>query len=111
MLRTGFIGAGRRATRAHYPTIHQIDDIALEAVTELDEGRMLSVADKYQIPKTFVDYGKMLNEVDLDATGVTSPWNFDIQDEVCCRIHSTWNTKVQWSTCSALATQIAAGEL
>ena len=54
---------------------------------------------------------EILIEVDLDATGVTSPWNFDIQDEVCCRIHSTWNTKVQWITCSALATQIAAGEL
>jgi predicted dehydrogenase len=70
MLRTGFIGAGRRATRAHYPTIHQIDDIALEAVAELDEGRMLSVADEYQIPKTFVDYGKMLDEVELDAVYV-----------------------------------------
>jgi len=70
MLRTGFIGAGRRATRAHYPTIHQIDNIALEAVAELDEGRMLSVADKYQIPNTFVDYEKMLNEVELDAVYV-----------------------------------------
>ena len=70
MLRSGFIGAGRRATRAHYPTLHQIDDIALEAVAELDEGRMLGVADKYQIPKTFVDYRKMLDEVELDAVYV-----------------------------------------
>jgi hypothetical protein len=31
-------------------------------------------------------------------------------DEVCRRIHSTWNNRGQWITCSELATQIAARE-
>jgi predicted dehydrogenase len=70
MLRTGFIGAGRRATSAHYPTLSRIDDIAIEAVSELDEGRLLSVADKYMIPRSFIDYREMLDEVELDAVYV-----------------------------------------
>jgi predicted dehydrogenase len=70
MLRTGFIGAGRRATSAHYPALSRIDDIAIEAVAELDEGRMLSVSDKYMIPRSFIDYREMLDEVEVDAVYV-----------------------------------------
>ena len=70
MLRTGFIGAGRRATSAHYPSLDRIDEISLEAVSELDEGRLLAVKERYGIPKGFVDYQRMLDEVDLDAVCV-----------------------------------------
>ena len=70
MLRTGFIGAGRRATSAHYPSLSRVDEITIEAVSELDEGRMLSVADKYRIPRTFIDYREMLDQAELDAVHV-----------------------------------------
>ena len=70
MLRTGFIGAGRRATSAHYPSLHRIDEIALEAVAELDEGRLLAVTEQYQVARRFIDYQEMLNEVELDAVCV-----------------------------------------
>ena len=70
MLRTGFIGAGRRATSAHYPSLHRIDEISLEAVAELDEGRLLAVTEQYNVPRRFIDYQEMLNEVELDAVCV-----------------------------------------
>ncbi len=70
MLRVGFIGAGRRATSAHYPALHRIDEISLEAVSELDSERLLGVTEQYQIPRRFVDYQEMLDEVELDAVCV-----------------------------------------
>ena len=70
MLRTGFIGAGRRASSAHYPSLDRIEEISLEAVSELDEGRLLAVKERYGVPNGFVDYQEMLDEVDVDAVCV-----------------------------------------
>ncbi len=38
----------------------------MEAVAELDESRMQSVVEKYNIPRSFKDYKEMLETVDLD---------------------------------------------
>ena len=70
MLKTGFIGAGRRASSAHYPSLHRIEEVSLEAVAELDEGRLLAAAERYQVPRRFIDYREMLDEVELDAVCV-----------------------------------------
>lgn len=68
-LKVGFIGAGGRARGAHYPNVSRLDDVKIEAVSELDEARMKSVVEKYNIPQTFSDYRKML-ELNLDAVYV-----------------------------------------
>ena len=38
MLRTGFIGAGRRASSAHYPSLHRIEEVSLELGPETIKG-------------------------------------------------------------------------
>jgi len=70
MLKVAFIGAGGRAQGAHYPNVSRLKDVSIEAVAELDESRMKTVVDKYKIPRTFNDYHKMLDTVELDAVYV-----------------------------------------
>lgn len=67
MLKVGFIGAGRRAQGGHYPCVNRLGGVTIEAVAELDENRMKQVVETYNIPRTFTDYGTMLNQVDLDV--------------------------------------------
>ena len=70
MLKAAFVGAGGRAQSVHYPSLHRLDDVSIEAVAELDESLMKSVVDKYNIPRSFNDYHKMIDEVELDAVYV-----------------------------------------
>lgn len=67
MLNVGFIGAGRRASQAHYPAIARLEDVSLEAVCDLDIPRMSGIADRYSVPGRYTDYARMLAEADLDA--------------------------------------------
>ena len=70
MLRAAFIGAGGRAQGAHYPSVSRLDDTSIEAVAELDEERMATVVDAYNIPRSFGDYREMLESVDPDVVYV-----------------------------------------
>jgi len=71
ILRVGFIGAGKRAQKAHYPNVSKLEGLSLEAVAEMDEARMKEVAKTYKIPKTFLckteeDFKEMLESVEID---------------------------------------------
>lgn len=70
MLKAGFIGAGRRAQSAHYPSVSRLDDLEIEAVAELDESRAKTVMEGYHIPRYFTDHKKMLGSLDLDVVYV-----------------------------------------
>ena len=56
MLNVGFIGAGGRGQGAHYPSVHRLEGVNVQAVCELDEGKLKQVAEKYNIPRTFTDH-------------------------------------------------------
>ena len=80
MLKVAFIGAGGRGQGAHYPSVHRLEDVSVEAVAELDEARMQSVVEKYNIPRSFKDYKEMLEEADPDI--------------VYCIMHERWVTPI-----------------
>lgn len=67
MLKVAFIGAGGRGQGAHYPSVNRLEGVSIEAVAELDESRMKTVVEKYNIPRSFKDYKEMLETVELDA--------------------------------------------
>ena len=67
MLKAAMIGAGGRATRAHYPVLADADDVSLEAVCDLDPERLAHAGDTYDIPRRYTDYHRMLDEVDCDV--------------------------------------------
>lgn len=69
-IRVGFIGAGRHAVRAHYPSLACFPDVELKAVCDLDRERLRSTGDRYGIDYRFKDYRDMLETVSLDAVYV-----------------------------------------
>ena len=84
MLRAAFIGAGRRAQGAHYPSVSRLDDTSIEAVAELDGERMETVVDGYNIPRSFGDHREMLEAVDPDMVYVVMGEQFMTSIAVDC---------------------------
>lgn len=66
MLKAGFIGAGPRSRRAHYPNVNRLADVEMTAVCELDEGRLDQVVAPYGFRHVFTDHRAMLDQVELD---------------------------------------------
>jgi virulence factor len=84
MLKVGFIGAGSRARGAHYPNVSRLEGVSIEAVAEWDEARMQTVVEKYNIPRTFSDHRKMLEEVELDVVYVIMGETFVTKPALDC---------------------------
>lgn len=72
-VRVAFIGAGALASRYHYPSVATLPDVEIAAVAELNPQRAETAAERYGIPKTYVDYKQMLEEVDPQAVYVIMP--------------------------------------
>jgi predicted dehydrogenase len=84
MLKVAFIGAGGRAQGAHYPNVHRLPDVSIEAVAELNPQRMQTVVQRYGIPRAYDDYNKMLKDVDLDAVYVIMGENYVTRPALDC---------------------------
>ncbi len=72
-VRIGFIGAGGLANAVHYPSLAEFDDVVISAICDLDDSRLNSTADKYNVEKRYKDYKRMVEEVDLDAVYIIMP--------------------------------------
>ena len=88
-LRVGFIGAGARASGAHYPCVNRLEGVRIVAVAEMNEERMRRVMQRYDIPNAFLcksdtDYKRMLDSVELDAVYVIAPPQHMTQPAIGC---------------------------
>jgi len=72
-VRVGMIGAGSLANSVHYPSLAEFDDVEIAAICDLDEARLKTTAEKYEVENTYSDYKKMVSEVELDAAYVIMP--------------------------------------
>lgn len=72
-VKVGMIGAGGLANSVHYPSLAGFDDVEIAAISDLDEGRLKNTAEKYKVEKTYKDYKKMVNDVELDAVYIIMP--------------------------------------
>jgi len=72
-VKVGMIGAGSLANSVHYPSLAEFDDVEIAAICDLDEARLKSTAEKYEVEKTYSNYKKMVSEVDLDAAYIIMP--------------------------------------
>jgi len=69
-VRVAFIGAGKFANVFHYRTLSTMDDVAIVAIADLDEGRLKETADRYNVPGRYSDYHEMLDREEIDAVYV-----------------------------------------
>lgn len=67
-LRIGFIGTGRFARKAHYPSLARIATAEVVAICEKTHiNRMQELAESYAIQQQFTDYKEMLAKADIEA--------------------------------------------
>ena len=72
-VRVGFIGAGHLATLVHYPSLDELDTASLVAITDIDETRLLSTANRYNVSGRYTNHRDMLDKEHLDAVYVVMP--------------------------------------
>ncbi len=86
-LNVAFIGAGSRATQAHYPLVtrlHKEGVVRLEAICDLNTERLAAAGEKFGVERRFTDYRHMLAETDLDAVYVIMPPHHSLQIVLDC---------------------------
>ncbi len=64
------IGAGGMANSVHYPSLASFDDVEIAAISDLDDSRLNTTADKYNVEKRYNNYRKMVEEIAPDAVYV-----------------------------------------
>lgn len=69
-IKIGMIGAGSWANHVHYPSLDALEDVEIKAICDLDEDRLKSTADRYEVEGRYKDYRAMLEKESLDAVYV-----------------------------------------
>jgi len=69
-VRVAMIGAGGMANSVHYPSLASFDDVEIAAISDLDDSRLNTTADKYNVEKRYNNYRKMVEEIAPDAVYV-----------------------------------------
>ncbi len=72
-LRVAIIGAGKRAVSAHYPSLHEMRHARICAISELNEERMATVAERFRIPATYTNYREMVEKEKPDLVYAIMP--------------------------------------
>lgn len=72
-LRVAFIGAGGRASAAHYPSLHEARGVEICAVSELNEERLQKVGKQYRIKGLYTDYVRMIETEKPDIVYAIMP--------------------------------------
>ena len=86
-MNVGFIGAGGRATGAHYPAVTRLEQegvVKLQAICDLNEARLNDAGGRFGVERRYTDYHRMLEEVDLDALYVIMPPQYSLPIIVDC---------------------------
>lgn len=73
IVKVGFVGAGSLANAVHYPSLAEFQDVQIKAICDINEERLHSTADKYEVEGRYTDYRKMLEKEELDAVYVIMP--------------------------------------
>ncbi|HKZ40920.1 MAG TPA: Gfo/Idh/MocA family oxidoreductase, partial [Candidatus Hodarchaeales archaeon] len=68
-VRTGVIGCGGIAERAHIPNLLAEPQVRLEAVADIDESKLRLIQQNFNFPaaKSFTDYARVLDLQNVDA--------------------------------------------
>jgi UDP-N-acetylglucosamine 3-dehydrogenase len=74
-IKVGVIGCGGIAERAHIPNLLAEPQVRLEALSDIDESKLVAIQQKFNLPKdkSFTDYTKVLRLEDVDAVVIATP--------------------------------------
>ncbi|MBI4558715.1 MAG: Gfo/Idh/MocA family oxidoreductase [Candidatus Hydrogenedentes bacterium] len=94
-MKVALIGAGGMANLVHYPSLSEMHDIELVGLCDLDAQKLRATAERFHIPRTYLDYRQMLDELKPHAVYALMPPHqvFDIAIEVMTRKHALFIEK------------------
>ena len=75
-VRVAFVGAGGRASSVHYPSLKDIPDAEIVAVSELDEARLNTAAERFGVKGRYTNYVEMIEKEKPDAVYAIMPPQF-----------------------------------
>lgn len=72
-VRFGVIGTGWVAQVFHLPILTRLDDVEIVAVCDRDKSRVTTVAERFNVSRSYTDYDEMLQKEDLHGVIVSTP--------------------------------------
>ncbi|MCX5758304.1 MAG: Gfo/Idh/MocA family oxidoreductase [Candidatus Hydrogenedentes bacterium] len=88
-VRVALIGAGGMANAMHYPSLSEMEDVDMVAISDLIKDRAAATAARFGIQRQYADYRCMLDETKPDAVYALMPPHhiFDVAINVLGRGH------------------------
>ncbi len=72
-VKVALIGAGIMANNVHYPSLAEMEDVDIVAISDIIESKLNETADKFNIKNRYVNYREMLDKEDVDAVYILMP--------------------------------------
>ena len=72
-MRVGIIGMGVYAAFAHIPQLKALEQVEITAISRRNPERLTMAQKAFDIPQSYTDWRKMLDQVSLDAVVVSTP--------------------------------------
>ncbi|MFH0850441.1 MAG: Gfo/Idh/MocA family oxidoreductase, partial [Candidatus Bathyarchaeota archaeon] len=76
MLRLGIIGCGRVTTMFRLKAIDEVEEVTVEAVSDVSEDRIRDVLGSCASAKAYTHYTDLLGDPDVDAVAINTPPRF-----------------------------------
>lgn len=72
-IKVAFIGAGNLANHFHYPSLAEMEDVELVAISDLVPQKLAETAKKYGVERQFANFREMLDKVECQAVYAIMP--------------------------------------
>ena len=72
-LKVGIVGAGGIAQYGQIPGFQKLAEVEVVALADPNKEKLETVAKKFQIPETFVDYRELIGKKEVDIISICSP--------------------------------------
>lgn len=72
-VKIGFVGCGAFANMVHYPSLAEMKDVEISGICDIDKDKLEKTASKYNVSKTYTNYKKMFEELNLDGVYIIMP--------------------------------------
>lgn len=78
-VRLGIIGCGNVTENRHLPAIQAARSLRVIALADIDQERLLRVADKFGVENRYVDYRALLADPGVEAVAVCTPMQWHVE--------------------------------
>jgi len=78
LLNAAVVGCGGIAQVIHLPLLTKHPDLQVRAICDVDNSKAAIIADKFQIPRVYVDIADLLTHEDIDVVFILTPNNLHL---------------------------------